>query len=787
MKTFIKYISVLAAGLLAFQGIAYADGNDSTVKLYKKIDPTADEDIYTITLEAFVTGESTTKETWAPMDAVLVLDVSTSMSASQGETYLLNNPVQLTTGDNIGILHTTTSGVNNYFSTSKGRLRYQIKIGNNTYNLIYRNNKWYYGPNTTWNAGGWNEYKRNNSADVILTDVKIDLLQQACRTFVNLIKEKAKGPDGIAGTEDDVDHRLGFATFCGNLMQYCDIVPIGDNLEVTTRNVTGTKTMTVDDFIDDLFNHQGSNTQPNQALNRAVTLFSNLDDKLTDEGKSADERKARSKVTVMFTDGEPTNSVNDNLASAVKLKAQFNDGTRKGSDDAKYYGKLYTVGIFSNSGKMIDNNSITITNYMTYMSSEYPNATSKTNRGSKDTRDDINYYQESDGANLSSIFESIARETSADVQPIRSTSTALVDIVSTNFTIPEDASNLAISVWKVDEFNDQYKTQNYYYNETTKKAYYCGYHFVEQTGYTPAPTSSIDVENNKLTITNFDYAKPDGKYTEDGNGHKKDDPIPDSGNWVGPRKVGNVNYYWGRKIVITFDVKLNPDYEGGYGMPSNDIKSGLYIDKNEDGEFTEDEVIEYFTVPSVTFPSICIMKDGLEVGESAVFEVYRGTVTADSEPWATISLTQRATASGAKIPCFVVLKDLEGGSLTVVEKDWAWLATPSGSWPSITQTLVSAETMGITAAQITDDLKCNNVSAGKQKTVTGTAYNGVYCLINNSEGNTVGSAISLLYHFFNTRSTSGKPLRAEGYVNNEFKGYGNTGGTEYGGNEEEEI
>lgn len=82
MKTILKYFLVVVA-VLAFAPMTYAQYVESNgVALNKKVDGPKDGQ-YTITLEAFTTGEVTVSTGVAPADIVLVLDYSNSMNGSR--------------------------------------------------------------------------------------------------------------------------------------------------------------------------------------------------------------------------------------------------------------------------------------------------------------------------------------------------------------------------------------------------------------------------------------------------------------------------------------------------------------------------------------------------------------------------------------------------------------------------------------------------------------------------------------------------------------------------------
>ena len=84
MKNTFKYIistAVLLAGAFAFAPAAFADGEDEiNVRYDKTVDGPDANGVYTLSLEAYVTGSLVVTNETAPADIVLVLDYSSSMN-----------------------------------------------------------------------------------------------------------------------------------------------------------------------------------------------------------------------------------------------------------------------------------------------------------------------------------------------------------------------------------------------------------------------------------------------------------------------------------------------------------------------------------------------------------------------------------------------------------------------------------------------------------------------------------------------------------------------------------
>lgn len=676
MKNIFK-LSILAALLLVPAGLRAADDNgivlDKTVK-------EKGNNVYTLTLETYAEGTTVKTVSVAPTDLVLVLDVSTSMASAQGSQYLLSDFVKLTTGDNIGILHTDVNEGTpkcNYAKVYDGRndpaskkttLRYRIKLSTSTTvrNLRYNNGNWYYsnnGTKTEWDDGkGWTKYTPN-AADEILTDVKIDLLQEACRAFIRTIEDSAKGEDGKIGGGDDVDHRIGFATFCGSLTQWTNIVPVFTNVAVSTGGQ-----MSMEAFVNQLHLHMGSNTAPSNAFNQAVKMYQTLNTTLTTEGKTNAEKDKRSKVTVMFTDGEPTNGVDTNIGAAVKLKSQFNDGYKKGSEKPENYGRLFTVGIFSDPTKTVDG--VTIRNYMTYTSSDYQQATGsgRTERGSINT-DGVEYYKESSGADLSAIFTEIASDIPSTNFDLNEETTIVMDALTNMFKLPKGAStspsDIHIYTCAANP-NNTSKTDPVWATTGTG-------------GITVHKDADNNVVDNSVTGGHDEYWVPwtpwgndtskMGKYIIINGGSVDFEGETDyievtgydfAGNFVGLDGDGK---WKGEKFIIQFDITTDPANTGGVTLNTNDPRSGVYV-KDENG-YTP---IENYISPTANLPYLRIFKKGLAAGQSAIFEVSGPQLT-------TTTVILSSKNGGNETPSAIVKLPAVDGTYTVKEiPDWSWEA-----------------------------------------------------------------------------------------------------------------
>ena len=760
MKKALIYIFVALSGLFAGHVPSFGaeDEDYETVKLYKKIIPGANDGEYTIKLEAFVTGSSTVSSSTKPADIALVLDVSWSMRETAG------TPISLSSA---GYSYSTI-GNGTYYYSYNGSF-YQVNRGgskNSGYFLYFTvgGQNWFLKGNNTA-PSRVREYTSGQSTEiwrgVLYQQVsKMDLLKDAVKNFIDVVNESSKGKDKIAGTDDDVDHKISIIKFAGTNSDDVGNQSYGTNQEYSqiVKELTSVSSgsTSLKNTVDAL--NMGYYTQSDYGMKHAGRVL----DPVT---------RNSSKVVVMFTDGVPNN---DGTGDFIKEVA---DSAILYSKKLKESGvKVYTIGIF-------DTETTQIRNYMNYISSNYTHASSMDDSGG--TADGKDFYKLSNGSDLSDIFEKIAEETTSDVVDLHESSTSMIDIVSNNFKIPDDvvsAGKVSVEVWKATEtYNSAYENVDYFYDKASDKEYYYGFTFEKDDDYTAAHTPTVVKDQDKpnsISISNFDYALDD---VETGDC---------TGNWVGLRDVNGVKMPAGRKIVITFPITLNPDYQGGYFMPSNDFHSGIYADGN---------LVKPFPVPSVDFPSICIVKHGMLVGESAIFHV-DGTYKDDKNNTKTVHydvvLTQKANASGTKLPCYAILKRLNSGSYTVTETNWSWMyeadeAVCNGA-RSLTYSILPADQVGVTTELLSEgqDLEQNGGVIGKTATksvsIDDVSVLMPFVMLKDSQGEYVDSAISILYEFGNVRKTSGKPARGESWKNNKFKGGTNNTGTTEGGVVEEE-
>lgn len=396
-----------------------------------------DDGTYTINLEAYATGKTTTTITKeaVPLDIVLVLDQSGSMSDDMGYTYTLEDK-------DGGYSYNDISDSDSHRYYLENGTYYEVKADRNGkrgqyfYYLYYttKNGRTYYlnGNEVTTSRP---ENYTNSDATIWngklysgTTTTKLAALKNAVSNFVSVVKDKAK--------TDNVNHRIamvGFASDSG----------YGDNTEILSVSGSNSGDVGVkynsDGYADAKQNAfqdtstDAGNTMLNNAINaldangatRADLGMTMAKDIL--DANSFKEDSTRKQLVIMFTDGTPTswtnfdsNVANDAIGTSKDLKDQ---GTT-----------VYTIGVFNDADPSSTSN---VNKYMNYVSSNYPAAESLTKSGEGNYTNGY-YLAASSADDLNKIFTSISSTITTPSTTVTLDSKAVMkDILSDDFTLPE--------------------------------------------------------------------------------------------------------------------------------------------------------------------------------------------------------------------------------------------------------------------------------------------------------------------------------------------------------------
>ena len=590
MKHIIFRSIAIAAALLATAVNAGAQYNtEGGVATSKQVTGPDSEGNYTIRLETFATGTTTVTQTDAPVNVVLVLDVSGSMAWPKGD-YSQTSKTTFSYNDiangNVDYFR-TYSGYTEQIFAEEYNGRYYLYVspdggtGNRQGHYLDEEGNVVTGRNnaasttdpdavivTTYSSGRWGWDNRSSFYQGLS---RIHALQDAVCSFIGKIEENdLKDKEGNPRTER-LHNKIAIVKFAGN----------GNNTSynnnetiITLRNTEGNV-----DAMKNAVNAlmpKGA-TQTGSGMELANGQLANADDDA-------------SKVVVLFTDGKASDDLDLAISQAYTSKHTY---------DAS----VYTVGVFTESPEPGSE----IHNYLNYISSNYPDAQSMSNAESRESTD---YYKDASGnVDLTAIFDAIAEDIGGGATASIGTSTQVRDVVTNSFVLPNTASAADVHVYTSaatgsatggdDEDPEGWATPV----EVTSSV---GVSIVNVDAEGNPTENAEEVKNKALFVTGFDYSKDD---TSEGAG---------DGNWVGPR-YKNGRWTWaGKKLIITFKVKADGEATGGESL-TNTGNSGVYV-QGEDG-YT---CVNHYEQPHTTLSvNIKIRKTGLRRGESATFEIMR--------------------------------------------------------------------------------------------------------------------------------------------------------------------
>ena len=513
------------------------------LELSKTASKRNDDGTYTIALEAFTTGTVTPGEA-TPSDIILVLDLSTSMRqefiVSATEVYNLN--------------------------TNKN---YYVKLGNTWQKLEYCDTwgcshrySWTYGCYDGWShISGTKVTPKTSATDTTSgryqfyeceVTTRLEALKTAMTSFIGQVADQSTA-DRIAlvGFHDESVLIYG----SGNDSALVDATSNETNLINAVNSISSD-------------NDLAGATEHGRGMERAKDVF--------DDQTSTDYTK-RNKVVVMVTDGQPAPSNTDNWSSrTVKQAINAAYDLKKPVANGGHAATVYSISVMP--GTDASNPKTDMDKYMSYISSNYPNAQytgsvidnvdnngdsyyelhtpgwfesdeatsdetsaiiSQITPGTKITTTGSYYLTAGNLEALKNIFGNIAEQTGGAAIDL-GVNTQIRDIVSPYFQLPEGADEGDIELTIMDA--------TYESGSLGWKA---------STSTDPAPTATVS--NRNVTVKGFDFTK---------------NFVAEKGRVEGD--VTQTGTFHGRKLMISFKVKANPDFLGGNGVPTNDAASGVY-------------------------------------------------------------------------------------------------------------------------------------------------------------------------------------------------------------------
>lgn len=614
-----KIFRAFLATVLAFGSTAVFA---QSVKFDKTISGPSDEGVYTINLEAYVTGAINVTKTPAPADIILVLDRSGSMAYNISGTQTSRVPAQ---NQRINILKEAVQAFVDTTKASSARIKPSDKDAYGGHRLAIV----WFSSSVYTNIQGLNEFQ----------NVENMTTQEAYYTY----------------------DWWGDAEYHAAEVRY-------NNQNLLNVSANG-------------------GTYTNLAMQRAETILS---------GQDYSDKPGRSRVVVFFTDGQPGSGTHGDswpdYSTDLNVANQCIDAANniKTSDD--YAATVYSVGMFNKSATTVD----ATTTYLSYTSSDFTGKTEMPSSSSQyvPVSQDKSIIVSSSSA-LANVFDSISQSSGGEYTAA-SSSTVLVDIVTSSFYIPKNADLGKVKVYKV---------------ACTKASATAITSFETNRANWDDITDDVDLDVDKdtgeVSVTDFDYGA----------------------EWCGWDASKNEPH--GHKLVLEIPIMANTDAVGGPNVQTNAEGSKLTI-KNAEGDTLS---THNFVSPEISLPvNIHIMKKDLDSGESAKFTIMRTTLpVTDESTWEYVtsvfvtngpsSAFEVAEDDNKSYPVTYVrglpsaIKKTVDGELKsigyvykIVEDDWGWSyefqkATGIGAKTQANPT--GAVTVS-DADQVTSDLFINN-------------------------------------------------------------------------------
>ena len=346
------------------------------------------------------------------------------------------------------------------------------------------------------------------------------------------------------------------------------------------------------------------------------------------------------------------------------------------ADDSKgIISNVYTVSIINNPGRQTQV-------YLGKTSSNWLGATSmgdwngtwnsdtamwNNGNGARNTDGKKYAFASTSQEGLSDIFETIAGSSGGSDAPLGGSTVAVMDIVSANFMLPNGADTSQITVYTAPctggkegalTFGTPIKAKN----NTAK------YHKIIKNpdGTIDWEPEELDIDDdikisikgdNTIEVTGFDYASNFCGFDEDGE----------------PR---------GWKVLIEIPVKMDPDAVGGANSESNEPGSGIYADLDGDGSLDPIITYDppKVDLPTNIYIEKEGLKKGESakfrierVGKNASEEIKSNPNSPEWEPVTTVFITN--TVGEGHKP-MVKVRGLDPNYIyQIVEEPWSWAYT----------------------------------------------------------------------------------------------------------------
>ena len=426
----LSLVPVTALATNGTEGGASQENTRDNLTMKKTVIPNEDG-TYTVRLESYATGSVTTTQTPVPMDFVLVLDVSGSMT-DEIASYMYQATDK--TSWSVSDVYDAYYDRGGWHRTD---VTYYAQIGDEYYPVSYKQNwvsqGWFSGyyeywleannevlghkvTDSTWEETVYDQVLYTRKTDSGKTVAKLDAMKTAVNNFIDSVAAQKNG-------ETPVAHRISIVKFAGDSTNVVGNHKYNGGSYNYTQKVTELTDVTAAGSVDSL--KSAVNDLTAGGATAADWGMQKANDVLTKR-----ENKENPSIVIMFTDGEP-NHGNGYGASVAGNTVQAAKGLKDGGT------KVYTIGMFKD---LQPSNADKVDTYMNGVSSNYPEAVKADNDSgvTLGNRAEGNYYFKADNASdLEQVFQTISESTTT-TSPLDA-SAVVVDNVPSNFALNKES------------------------------------------------------------------------------------------------------------------------------------------------------------------------------------------------------------------------------------------------------------------------------------------------------------------------------------------------------------
>lgn len=543
----------------------------------------------------------------------------------------------------------------------------------------------------------WKDMSGNTASSY--NDMRAKALVDGVSSFMNVLYSSATTKDGEAvNPADYIQHNIAVLTFYGggdntvtvDLGESNDISggwkPITGNNVVSNINTNvaywfGKDAVPNNTKTSPFYANPTNGTPALKGLYLANQLFQS--ESVKDNGHG--------KVVIFFTDGNcgyGSSWGNKPRQTAKQVINYANDMKDAGI-------RIFAIGAFgSNSG---DDTKF----YMNRVSSRYNVDVTQTNNWDSFTGvsnynqepDNENVFLSSNSSELKAAFEAVASQVKEETTAyeLDGESTVVLDVLANKFSLPSGFNKSSIKLYTC-----SINTSNTNYNKVAWKNTGDGITVYKDANNevlaqnVTSYSGTYDHTEKWIQLANTDDMISFGKDAE-GSDEVMVTGYDYSSHFVGVNKDAsgtitgwNAN---GQKLIIQFDIDVDPAHEGGTSVETNKSTSGVYtVQKDKDGNpitdpttgkpVLEDDPVGNYEQPVVHLPYIKISLKGLKKGESGIFKITKvdkdGNVDTSVPYTATVVVTQAVEPTDTSEDPYAIVKLVFQGYYKVEEVSWTW-------------------------------------------------------------------------------------------------------------------